>query len=245
MHRGYSPYGWRARIGLILPSLNVTMEPELARLLPAGISVHTARVMTRGKTTPDSYREMAGDVERSAELLETADVDIVAYACTSGSIVEDEEPILERIRQIVKVPAVATAPAVVQALRELGVSSVAVATPYVEFVNEAERKYLEVRGFTVTAIKGLLLGRTEEDRRAIGKQPAEVAFRLAREVDSPEAQGIFISCTNFATLPIIALLEREAGKPVVTSVQATAWALLRALNIRHKIPGYGILLEAH
>ena len=245
MHRGYSPYGWRARIGLILPSVNVTMEPEMARVMPAGVSIHTARVMTRGKTTPDSYREMACDVERAAELLETADVDIVAYACTSGSIVEDEEPILERIRQITKVPAVATAPAVVEALRRLGISAVAVATPYVEFVNEAERKYLEVRGFTVTAIKGLLLGKTAGDRRAIGKQPAEVAFRLAREVDSPEAQGLFISCTNFATLPIIALLEREAGKPVVTSVQATAWALLRALGIRDKILGYGKLLESH
>ena len=245
MHRGYSPYGWRGRIGLILPSLNVTMESEMARLMPPGISIHTARVMTRGKTTPDSYREMASDVERAAELLETADVDIVAYACTSGSIVEDEEPILERIRQIAKAPAVATAPAVVDALRALEVSSVAVATPYVEFVNEAERKYLEVRGFTVTAIKGLLLGKTPEDRRAIGKQPAEVAFRLAREVDSPEAQGLFISCTNFATLPIIQLLERQAGKPVVTSVQATAWALLRALNIPDQISGYGSLLENH
>ena len=245
MHRGYSPYGWRARIGLILPSLNVTMESEMARLMPAGISVHTARVMTRGRMTPDSYREMACDVERAAELLETADVDIVAYACTSGSIVEDEEPILERIRQTTKAPAVATAPAVVDALRVLKVSSVAVATPYVEFVNEAERKYLEVRGFTVTAIKGLQLGKTAEDRRAIGKQPAEVAFRLAREVDSPEAQGLFISCTNFATLPIIHLLEREAGKPVVSSVQATAWSLLRALNIPDKIPGYGMLLESH
>ncbi len=112
-------------------------------------------------------------------------------------------------------------------------------------MNEAERKYVEVRGFTVTAIKGLLLGKTAEDRRAIGKQPAEVAFRLAREVDSAEAQGIFISCTNFATLPIIAPLEREAGKPVVTIVQATAWALLRNLGIRDRIAGYGMLLESH
>ena len=243
MHRGYSPYGWRARIGLILPSLNVTMESEMARLMPPGVSIHAARVMTQGQMTPDSYREMAAEVARAAELLETADVDIVAYACTSGSIVEDEEPILERIRQAARAPAVATAPAVVEALRRLNISAVAVATPYVEFVNEAERKYLEVRGFRVTAIKGLLLGKTAEDRRAIGKQPAEVAFRLAREVDSPEAQGIFISCTNFATLPIIALLERDAGKPVVTSVQATAWALLRALSIRDRIPGYGALLE--
>lgn len=245
MHRGYSPYGWRARIGLILPSLNVTMEAEMTRLMPTGVSVHTARVMTRGKTTPESYREMAADVERAAELLETADVDIVAYACTSGSIVEEEEPILERIRGITGVPAVATAPAVVDALRRLGVSAVAVATPYVEFVNEAERKYLEVRGFRVTAIQGLLLGETAEDRRAIGKQPPEVAFRLARQVDSPEAEGLFISCTNFATLPVIELLERETAKPVVTSVQATAWATLRALDIRERIAGYGRLLESH
>jgi arylmalonate decarboxylase len=232
-------------VGLILPSLNVTMESEMARLMPPGVSVHTARVMTRGKTTPDSYREMACDAERAAELLETADVDIVAYACTSGSIVEDEEPILERIRQITRAPAVATAPAVVDALRALGAKAVGVATPYVEFVNEAERKYLEVRGFTVTAIKGLLLGKTAEDRRAIGKQPAEVAFRLALEVNSPEAEALFISCTNFATLSIIQLLERQAGKPVVTSVQATAWALLRALGLPDRIAGYGKLLESH
>ena len=100
------------------------------------------------------------------------------------------------------------APAVAEALRRLDVSAVAVATPSVEFVNEAERKYL-----------------------------------LARKVDSREAQGLSISCTNFATLPIIALLEREAGKPVVSSVQATAWAVLRALGIRDCVPGYGNLLE--
>lgn len=244
MKRGYSPYGWRARIGLVLPSVNVVMESELAKLLPPGISVHTARVMSKGGVSASSYKEMADDVERAGLLLETADIDIVAYACTSGSIVEDEKPIVERLRELTGVPAIATAGAVVDALRCLKVSTLAVATPYLDFVNEAEREYLERHGFKVARIKGLGLGQTEESRRSMGKQRPEVAFRLACEVNSPAAEGVFISCTNFATASILAPLEAQLGKPVVTSVQATAWALLRTLGINDCISGYGVLLES-
>jgi arylmalonate decarboxylase len=245
MKRGYSPYGWRGRIGLVLPSVNVVTEHELNHFfLPGGISVHTARVMTRGTVTEASFKEMADDVERAARLLETADVDAVAYACTSGSIVEDQTPIIRRIREITGVPAVATAGAVVAALKSLGASAVAVATPYVEFVDEAERRFLEHEGFKVTTIRGLRLGGTEETRRAIGKQPPEVAYRLACETDSAAADCMFISCTNLATASIIAPLEAQLRKPVVTSVQATAWALLGLLGINDRIEGYGTLLSS-
>jgi maleate cis-trans isomerase len=241
MKRGYSPYGWRARIGLVLPSVNVVAESEFGRIVPDGVSVHTARVMSRGNVSRGSYREMADDVERAGQLLETADVDVVAYACTSGSMIEDEERIIARLREITGVPAIATAGAVVDALRSLGVSRVAVATPYLDFVNEAEHAYLQHHGFTVTALKGLRLGDTEESRRSIGKQPPEVAHRVACEVDTPDAQAVFISCTNFATAPIIAPLEKHLGKPAVTSVQATAWSALRAAGVNDRIEGYGVL----
>jgi len=241
MKRGYSPYGWRARIGLVLPSVNVVAEPEIARMVPEGVSVHAARVMSRGSVSRGSYREMADDVERAGVLLETADVDVVAYACTSGSMIEDEQRIVDRLAEITGVPAVATAGAVVEALRALGVSKVAVATPYLDFVNEAEHAYLEHHGIAVTALKGLRLGETEESRRSIGKQPPEVAYRTACDVDSPEAQGVFVSCTNFATAPIIGALEKHLGKPAVTSNQATAWLALRAAGIRDRVEGYGAL----
>ena len=39
----YSPYGWRGRIGLIVPSTNTINEPEFARLVPRGVAVHSAR----------------------------------------------------------------------------------------------------------------------------------------------------------------------------------------------------------
>ena len=244
MKRGYSPYGWRARIGLVLPSVNIVMEREFAMFLPPGISVHSARVMSRGGVSAGTYKEMADDVERAGLLLETADVDIVAYGCTSGSIVEDEEPIIERLREVTGVPAIATAGAVLAALRCLHLSTLAVATPYLDFVDEAERQFFERNGFKVARINGLRLGATEESRRSIGKQPPEVAFRLACEVNSAAADGVFISCTNFATAPIHALLEAQLGKPVVSSNQATAWALLRTLGINDRIAGYGVLLES-
>jgi arylmalonate decarboxylase len=126
----------------------------------------------------------------------------------------------------------------------LKLSTLAVATPYLDFVNEAERVYLERYGFKVDRIKGLGLGETAESRRSMGKQPPEVAFRLACEVNTPAADGVFISCTNFATAPIIARLEAQLGKPVVTSVQATTWVLLRTLGINDRISGYGALLES-
>ena len=73
-------------------------------------------------------------------------------------------------------------------------------------------------------------------------QEPNVAYKLARIVDSPEAQGVLISCTNFRTLEIIEKLEMDLMKPVVTSVQATVWAALRKIGIGESISGWGKLL---
>ena len=37
-------FGWRGRIGLLVPSSNTTMEMEFHRHIPKGVSVHTARI---------------------------------------------------------------------------------------------------------------------------------------------------------------------------------------------------------
>ena len=78
---------------------------------------------------------------------------------------------------------------------------------------------------------------------SIGQIPVESAYRLARFVDRPDADAIFLSCTNLATLGVIEAIEQELGKPVVTSNQATFWACLRVLGIGLPISGYGRLLS--
>ena len=113
-----------------------------------------------------------------------------------------------------------------------------VATPYVDEINELERRFLEQNGIEVLKIKGLGIVRNTE----VGMKDPSVAYELAKEVYVPETHGLFISCTNFRTLEIIDKLERELGVPVISSNTATFWAMIRETGIRKRIEGYGRLL---
>ncbi len=239
----YSPYGWKAKIGLIIPSTNTVNEPEFWRMAPDGVSIHSARAMLLGAASEESYFKMAAAVDGAAEELATTEVDVVAYGCTSGSIICPLPQLVKNMSELTGKPAVATAGAVVAALRAMNIKRVAVGTPYVDFVNQSEKVFLEDYGFTVTSLQGLDLGHTQEERRGIGRVPPEVVYRLARAIDRPDADAIFISCTNLATIEIIEEIEQELGKPVITSNQATFWACLRVLGLRTVIEGYGRLMR--
>lgn len=239
----YRPYGWRAKIGLIVPSTNTINEPEFWRLAPKGVTIHTGRATLLGKATEESYFKMAEAVKVAADDLATAEVDVVAYGCTSGSIVCSLQDIVDDLKRRTGVPAVATAGAVVAALRALGTKCVAVATPYVDFVNESERRFLQDYGFEVASLHGLRLGETQEERRGIGRVPPEHIYRMAMACNRPEADTIFVSCTNLATIDVIAQIEADTGKPVVTSNQACFWACLRLLGLPDRIEGHGRLLS--
>lgn len=232
------------RLGLIVPSINVVIEPEFSQAAPEGVSVHVARVPLRGKTSVESYVSMGEASVRAAEDLGIVDPDVIAYGCTSGSIIEGEEKITERLRGASGcATVVTTATAVVEAMRSLGLRRLAVATPYLEFVNREEKTYLEGLGFEVTRILGLDLGHDEAERKMIGRQAPGVVYRLAREAWTKDADGIFISCTNLVTFPVIEQLEAETGKPVISSNQATLWAALRRAGIEDRLEGLGRLFE--
>ncbi len=233
-------YGWRGRLGLIVPSSKTTMEEEFRAWLPEGISLHVSRIRLR-KVNVEELKSMKEGIERASALLSDAGVDLIVYGCTTGSLVGGrgyDEEIRKRIEEVTGIRAVATATAVIDALRELGARKVAVVTPYIEEVNEKERRFLEDNGFEVTSMKGLGI----ENNLEIGRQPPEVAYRLARETDLNGADALFISCTNFRTFEVIDPLELDLGIPVISSNSATLWAALRALNVRDDILGLGELL---
>lgn len=119
-------YGDCGRIGLVVPSSNTTNEPEFAGALPDGVSLHAARMRLAG-VAADALSAMADDAERCADLLATADVDVVAYGCTTGSLVDGpghDEAIETRLEEVAGVPAVATAASVRRALDALGAEAV-------------------------------------------------------------------------------------------------------------------------
>ncbi len=236
-------YGWRGRIGVIIPSSNTTMECELWKMAPDGVSVHAAR-MKLVEVTPEALREMASEALEAAVKLATAGVDVIIYGCTTGSLLEGpewENRLTEQLERETGIKVVTTARAVVDALRALKARRIVVATPYIDELNARERKFLEEHGFEVLRIEGLGIKPNLE----IGRQPPEIAYMLARRIFAPEADAVFISCTNFRSLEVIEVLEENLGRPVISSNTASMWAALRAIGVREPIKGAGTLLEEH
>jgi arylmalonate decarboxylase len=242
--QSYDPFGWIAKIGLVTPSTNTVTAPEWTMMAPKGIAVHAARATLYGATSPDSYEAMALSAEKAAADLATAEVDIVAFGCTSGTFVCDRDRIAERLAENGQCPATTTSHAVVAALKALGARRVALATPYVDFVNEREVQFLADEGFEVVSFLGLGLGRTQAERRAMNRIPPQAIFRMALQVNRDDADVVFLSCCALAAAPLLAAIEAELGKPVISSNQATFWHVLRLLRLKTRIAGYGCLLDA-
>jgi maleate isomerase len=238
----YPRYSNSHRLGMIIPSLNVTIEPEFNFLAPREVSIHATRLFMRRGTTKD-LESMADDTEKACKMLETARVGVILYACTTGSLIGGkkwQEGLEARMRSSVSIPVITTAGAVVDSLREMKLSKIAVATPYSRELNDAEQRFLEENGFAVTKIKGLGIVNGEE----LHAQPPGTTVRLAREVDNSEAEGIFLSCTDLKTFTVIGELEARLGKPVISSNSASLWKSLKLLmkNKAPKIKGFGALL---
>lgn len=234
-------YGRRGRIGLMVPTGNSVMEPEFQRMAPEGVSTHANRVELKD-VTPASLLAMEDDTVRSARQIAQTRVGVIAFGCTSGSFVGGpgyDDRLIRLIEDETGVQATTTTTAVVRALGALGVTRIALATPYTDEVTKLEVDYLEATGFEVTAWQGGGLSVTADMQEC----PPEVSERRARAVDDDRAEAVFISCTGFRTIENLARLEADLGKPVISSNQATYADCLRLLGIGAAAPGFGGLFD--
>ncbi|MFQ6038052.1 MAG: aspartate/glutamate racemase family protein [Candidatus Aminicenantales bacterium] len=227
------------KFGIIIPSSNTVMEPELWRMASGWATIHTSRVRLQ-QITVDSLEATENGLSEAALLLADADVDVIGYGCTSGSLIKGKghgRAVAEHITSVTGIPAVAAAEAVIEAVQYLNISRICIAAPYSEEILELERRFFEQNGMEVLKIEGLGMVENLE----VGSQSPEIAYELAQRGFVPEAQGIFISCTNFRTLEVIDRLENELGVPVLSSNTATFWAMMRKAGVRRELEGYGHL----
>ncbi|WP_243670115.1 hypothetical protein [Vulcanisaeta sp. JCM 16161] len=82
------------KIGVIIPSSNTTVERELNRAIrEPEVTIHSSRIMLR-EVTLKGLEEMERETERAAMELSTINPDIIAYACTTGSLFKGRTTIL-------------------------------------------------------------------------------------------------------------------------------------------------------
>jgi arylmalonate decarboxylase len=233
--------GWRARIGAIVPSNNTVLEPEFWNLRPDGVTLHCARVLSYGPT-PEGITRMEQAAMRAAEELKAGVLDALSYACLATSLVKGPDwsaQILSDVKSRFGLPACTAAGATIAGLKAMGARRVAFATPYPERIHALVAPYMEASGLVVANLANTRFA----DSIEVCKAPPGVAYRLARQADVADADAVCIVATDFQTLPIIAALEADLGKPVVTTNQAVIWMLLGLAGADWKPDGLGRLFD--
>ena len=240
------------RIGLIVPSSNVTVETEMPRILArvpgVEFSFHSSR-MRLHSVTPEQLRAMNAQRERCVLEIGDAGVDAVLYACLVAIMVtgpgEHRRVEMAVAEQLAaggsQTKVLSSAGALVTALRDSGMSSVGLVMPYVRPVAERVVAYLEHEGIAVTDWRALEVA----DNADVGCIPAERVMDAARSLNQTGVDAVVISaCVQMPSLSIVEVAEQELGVPVLSAATAGAYCLLRSLDLPVNIPGAGSLLRA-
>jgi maleate cis-trans isomerase len=236
--------GWRARLGFLIPPGNPTVEPEMVALAPAGVSVHFSRMVAHGETgslegQEERNRTQIAHIGETAALLALMKPSVIMLAHTATSYTlgrEAEIDLVRRLREQCGVPVETAFAAVVAALKHLGAGRVALGAPYGEETTLKGKALLELHGFEVVSY-----GRLENVRNIYDETP-ERAYRLGRAIDRPDVQAVFLSGTGMPTIATLDALERDLGKPAISTASAMMWKALRLAGVRQGVAGYGRLL---
>jgi maleate cis-trans isomerase len=235
-------------LGILVPPGNPTVASELARMAPPGLALTYAPLEPGPEHGPAGAAEGMEARTRSylehlagpAAALAVARPALVALAHTACSYLNGfaaEGALAERLSILTGAPALTAAQAVGAALERLGARAIALGTPYPEAISARARAYWEAAGFRLAGYH-----RLAALENIYTAHPSR-ARELARGADAPDAEAIVLSGTGLPTLDALEPLERELGKPVVSSNQALLWRALELVGVETGIEGFGSLLR--
>ena len=237
-------YGWRARIGHVAPSRGDTLVYEFYKIFSEGFMI---------LNTTGTVRQLVdGDFEKQLERIEEAVQDLVENQC--DSIIFSGSPLFTRLpfgsdRQLGQklsdkfgVPVAAGLTAEVEALKAMNCKKLVVGTPYPEELNDRLKRHLEASGFEVLQIAGYGVRKNAD----LTDLPVHASYKIAKRLyaKAGDADGVFIACPRWPTLPDVELLEQEIKKPVVTSSLACIWYAMKLIDVKESVRGFGRLMAS-
>lgn len=232
---------WRARIGILSPITNFITISEWYSVLPEGITVWEA-LMGLTETTPASLVEMRKNAVSEAIKLSYGMMDIILFACTSGSFIGGpgyDKEIIKELEAAVSIPSTTTSTCVLRAFADLGIKKIALIGPYIREVFDAEINFFKDHGIETLYLKALEYRYVRDisllrERPYIFYRMAKEAYQAAKDIDA-----IFITCMASPAIKIIDPLEQETGKFVISSNSASLYGVLKKLGIKGPIENYG------
>ncbi len=238
---------WRAKLGFLIPAGTPTVEIEMPEVSPRGVSVHFSRMTARGADgtlngLDDRIASQIKHIDETAGLMACVkpNVMVLAHTATCYQLGPDgETSVCARIKEQTGIPFITVLQSAVLALQTKGVRKVALGTPYDERWTMKAKAGLESYGFEIVKFEWL------KNVRSVFDEPPGRAYGLGRSVDCPEADAVFLSGVGMPTVSVLDALERDLGKPVISSASAMMWNALRVAGVEPVVPGYGSLLAGN
>jgi|SRR5665648_251034 len=235
-------YGWRARVGILLPTNNTVLEPEMASVAPEGVTFHATRMVSSrsGHGSVEGLKNLVSNVDRAVEELSIAGVNAVAYGCLSTSFVVEgwQEKLEKKVSCWTPIPVITAFKATVNALKSFRAKNVAILCPYGPELQKAvipafRKEGLEISILTSLEVTGL---------QAVCNVPLEKVYKSARNMDLAKADALCILATDLPALEIVMPLEEDLGIPVISTNLALFWASMALCGVKINVNNKGALL---
>lgn len=241
--------GYRACLGVVAPSTNTTVQPDMERMRPAGVTNHFSRIFVQDPVALNNDDFIAGttaiaqntnDAVRSVMTLRPEYLVLGMSAITFYGGVEGSRKFKAGIEELAGVGASTGSESVAAALNAYGnVKTVSFVSPYYPVANAEVRRFLEESGFTVKRDIPLQC-RSWTD---IAKVTPQRMRGVIRELDGSDVDAIVQVGTNLSMVSLAAEYEAKLDKPVIAINTATYWHALRTLGITDRVEGLGRLLS--
>ncbi len=239
--------GWRKLLGVIAPSTNTVVQPDMERMRPEGVTNHFSRIYVEDPLALSNEDFIAGttaiaentlDAVRSVMTCRPDYLVLGMSAITFYGGVEGSRKWKKQVEDLAGIGASTGAESVAAALHAYGARSVSFVSPYYPVANAEVRNFLEESGFAVKRDVPLECRRWTD----IAKVGPDSLREVIAELDGDDVDAIVQVGTNLSMVDLAAEYEAKLGKPVIAINTATYWHALRAQGITDKIEGMGRLL---
>lgn len=230
------------------------METEIPAMLRRfeaesehSFTFHSSRMRMK-KVTKEELAAMDGESVRCAQELSDARVNVLGYAClvaimsaghgyhrTSSAKLE-----AATAENGGRAPVVTSAGALIEGLKALGVTKVAVIAPYTQELTNLVLDYIRSEGFEITNHIALSI----PDNLEVGARDPLALVDIATGLDLAGAEALVLSaCVQMPSLEAVPVVEKAIGIPVISAAICTAYEILKSLGLERKVPGAGALLS--
>jgi len=242
--------GYRAKIGIVVPSTNTTMEPEMHSMAPPGVTFHTARLylaQSSIRSAEEAQKAAAafqGALENAIRDVMTAEVDHLMIGVSALSFmggVAGGERFEESLKKITGVPFTTASAAAVAALRLYGVKRIGILSPHPGMFDEHYSRFFVESGYDVAKLHRIDCPTTLAIAM-VGEGTIRAAMQDLVEAGS---EAIVQVGTDLVTTRLAEEAERWLGRPVLAVNAVMLWHALRALSIEDRLPGLGSILRMH